>query len=74
VSHASETATPTSVRRNTTLKDRVAARMNNKEIPKHYHHFEGSMRENVDELLAKHKDSIDTQKKIAKVFYLVTFV
>jgi len=48
--------------------------MNNKEIPKHYQHFEGSMRENVDELLVKHKDSIDTQKKIAKVFYLVTFV
>ena len=29
--------------------------MNNKEIPKHYHHFEGGMREDVDELLEKYK-------------------
>jgi hypothetical protein len=41
--------------------------MNNKEIPKHYHHFEGSMRENVDELLAKHKDSIDMHKNCKSI-------
>ena len=35
------------------------ARMNGKEIPKHYHHFEGSMRENVDELLVRHRASVD---------------
>ena len=29
--------------------------MNNKDIPKHYHHFEGGMREDVDTLLDKYK-------------------
>jgi hypothetical protein len=42
--------------------------MNNKDIPKHFHHFEGGMRENVDELLGKYKADIDDlRKKVADV-------
>ncbi len=29
--------------------------MDSKNIPDHYHHYEGGMREDVDDLLEKHK-------------------
>jgi len=45
-----------------------AYRMNNKEIPAHYHHFQGGMRENVDDLLIKYKTDIDTLRTVLFVY------
>jgi hypothetical protein len=48
---------------------RRVATMNNKEIPKHYHHFAGGMRDSVDELLVKYEKEIgELRSNVADVF------
>ena len=43
--------------------------MNEKDMPAHFHHFEGGMRESLDELLVKYKSEIDTlRQKVTDVF------